>query len=118
MPGIVSDPEDWMERAAVFVLPSRFEGFPNVLVEAMAMGCAVVAADCRSGPRDVVCHEYNGLLVPIEDVAALSRAIVSLVEDDELRARLAKNAMAVRERFAAPAILAQWERLMDEILIG
>jgi glycosyltransferase involved in cell wall biosynthesis len=118
MPGIVKAPEDWMERAAVFVLSSRYEGFPNVLVEAMAMGCAVVATDCRSGPREILRHESDGLLVPAEDVPALSQAIVSLVKDDPLRERLANNAVAVRERFAAPAILAQWERLIDEIMIA
>ncbi len=118
MPGVVKAPEDWMEQAAVFVLPSRYEGFPNVLVEAMAMGCAVVAADCRSGPREIVRHESDGLLVPVEDVAALSQAIVSLIGDDPLREKLGKNAIAVRERLAAPAILARWERLLDEILIA
>jgi glycosyltransferase involved in cell wall biosynthesis len=116
MPGVVSAPEDWMEQAAVFVLASRFEGFPNVLVEAMAMGCAVVAADCPSGPREIVSHGENGLLVPVEDVPALSQAIASLVEDDRLRDRLAKNAIAVRERLAAPAILGRWERLLNDIL--
>lgn len=118
MPGVVEAPEDWMEQAAMFVLPSRYEGFPNALVEAMAMGCAVVAADCRSGPREIIRHECDGLLVPVEDVAALSQAIVSLIEDDRLRERLAKNAVAVRERFSAPAILARWERLIDEVLIA
>ena len=63
-------------------LPSRFEGFPNALCEAMACGVAVVAADCESGPRDIVTDGVDGILTPPEDVAALERALDGLMGDD------------------------------------
>ena len=115
MPGVVQDPENWMASAAVFVLPSRYEGFPNVLLEAMAMGCAVIAADCDSGPREIVRNGVDGLLVPVEDVEALAGALNKLLEDANLRSRLSSAALSVRERYAKEPILKRWELLMGEV---
>jgi glycosyltransferase involved in cell wall biosynthesis len=114
MPGVVKDPERWMTRCSVFVLSSRYEGFPNVLLEAMAMGCPVIATDCDSGPREIVRSEENGLLVPPEDVGALAAAIRRFLGDAELRQRLGGAALAVRQRFAKDAILRQWYELIGE----
>ncbi|MBX6323738.1 MAG: glycosyltransferase family 4 protein [Rhodospirillaceae bacterium] len=115
LPGVVAEPERWMARCAVFVLPSRFEGFPNALLEAMAMGCAVIAADCDSGPRHIVRDGTDGVLVPVEDVDALAAALVRLIEDAALRARLGAAAVAVRERFSKAAILRRWEAVIDAV---
>jgi len=116
MPGVVRDPETWMARAAVFVLPSRYEGFPNALLEAMAMGCPVIATDCDSGPREIICHGENGWLVPVEDANALSAALRRLFEDEALRCRLGTEAVKVRERYAKAKILSRWETLIEEVL--
>jgi len=113
MPGVQSSPEDWMERASVFVLPSRYEGFPNVLVEAMAMGCAVIAADCPSGPNEIIRDGEDGLLVAPEDPLALSVALKRLLEDDSLRHRLGQAAVAVRHRFSPEGVLDQWESAIN-----
>ncbi len=115
MPGVVPDPERWMAQATVFVLPSRYEGFPNALLEAMAMGCPVIAADCDSGPREIVRHGENGWLVPAEDVEALARAMRQLFRDETLRARLGGAAVTVRQRYAKEAIVTRWERLIEEV---
>jgi glycosyltransferase involved in cell wall biosynthesis len=112
LPGIVQDPERWMAQCALFVLPSRYEGFPNALLEAMAMGCAVVAADCPSGPRELVIEGENGLLVPTENVEALAGALKKLMGDAALRRRLGDQAVSVRQRFAREAIIGRWETLI------
>lgn len=116
MPGVVKDPERWMATCTVFVLPSRYEGFPNALLEAMAMGCAAIAADCDSGPREILRDEQDGLMVPPENVDALARALVRMMGDAALRARLGARAVEVRERFSRERVLAQWETLVHEVL--
>lgn len=116
MPGVVLDPERWMGRASVYVLPSRYEGFPNALLEAMAMGCPVIAADCDSGPREIIQHGENGLLVPVGNIDALAAALQQLFNDEALRQRLSTAAVKVRERYSKKAIVSQWERLIEEVI--
>ena len=80
-----------MAEASVFVLSSRFEGFPLILLEAMSKGMGVVSFDCPTGPADIVDDHRNGLLVPPEDVEGLARAIREIVEDEELRRRMRRR---------------------------
>lgn len=114
-PGRSNEVEAWYARASVVAVPSRYEGFPNVLLEAMAMGAAVVAADCRSGPREMVVPGENGLLVPVDDRAALAAALEQLVTDAALRERLGAAAAEVRSRFGAEKILPLWMALLTRV---
>lgn len=82
MPGFVANPYAWMRVADLFVLSSRWEGLPGVLIEAMACGTRVVATDCPSGPREILEDGKWGRLVPVGDVAGLARAIESALEED------------------------------------
>ncbi|HEY0941093.1 MAG TPA: glycosyltransferase family 4 protein [Steroidobacter sp.] len=107
--GQVRNVEDWMARAGIVVQPSRFEGFPNVVLESMGMGAAVVSSDCASGPADLIEDGVNGRLVPVEDIDALSRAITELISQPALRERLGREALRVRQRFHQDLIMAQWE---------
>jgi glycosyltransferase involved in cell wall biosynthesis len=75
LPGRTDQPLAWLRKAAVFVLPSRFEGYGNVLVEALAVGTPVVATDCPVGPREILDGGRFGDLVPVGDDAAMARAI-------------------------------------------
>jgi glycosyltransferase involved in cell wall biosynthesis len=111
-PGHVQVIENWMARAGLVVQPSRFEGFPNVVLESMGMAAAVISADCPAGPAELIEDGVNGRLVPVEDVAALARVMAELMSDPALRARLGREALKVRERFRQESIMAQWEALL------
>ena len=75
LPGFVENPYAYMKRASLYVLSSRWEGLPTVLIEALYCGRPIVATDCPSGPREILAGGQYGVLVPVGDVAALSRAI-------------------------------------------
>jgi len=117
-PGMVGNMSDWYEKADIFALSSRYEGYPNVLLEAMAAGCACVAFDCDTGPRDVVTTEIDGLLVRPEDTDALKAGLERLMEDSDLRSRLAEKAVEVRSRFSEEKVFEQWASLLEELNAG
>ncbi len=75
LPGRVTQPRRWMKHAAVFALASQYEGFGNVLIEAMSCGVPVVSTDCPVGPRDILCDGRFGQLVPVGDWQAMARAM-------------------------------------------
>jgi len=86
MPGFVDNPFAFMAKASVFVLSSAWEGFGNVLVEALACGCPVVATDCRSGPREILDNGRYGRLVPVGDHEALAKAILETLDNPDFPA--------------------------------
>lgn len=114
-PGITRDAYAEFERSDIFVLSSRFEGFPNVLLEAMAAGVAVIAADCKFGPGEIVDNENNGLLIPSENIPALTQALKRLMSDAELRGKLGRAARSVQERYAEEKIVERWINLIEEV---
>ncbi|WP_088889149.1 glycosyltransferase [Leptolyngbya ohadii] len=81
LPGFVDNPYAYMGRAVAFVLSSRSEGLPNVLIEAMACGCPVISTDCLSGPREILAAGTYGILVPVGDEIALSEAMRRTLEE-------------------------------------
>ena len=100
-PGRVGNVQDWYERSDLFLLPSRYEGFPNVLLEAMASGCCCVSSDCPQGPSELIRDGVNGRLLPNEANPDTWAEVVSeLLADSEQRRRLADAALDVRQRFS------------------
>ena len=100
-PGRVGNVQDWYERADLFLLPSRYEGFPNVLLEAMASGCCCVSSDCPQGPAELIRDGVNGRLLPNDANPQTWADVVSaLLVDSDVRRRLACRALEVRQRFS------------------
>lgn len=117
LPGRSTTPGGWLERAAIFVLSSRHEGFPNALAEAMAAGLPVAAADCPvGGPRAMITPGHDGLLVPKEDPAALAEALGQLMDDPLLRHRLGEAAARSARRYSADEVMARWTGLVEEAI--
>ncbi len=116
LPGRVGNLGEWYKSADIYVMSSRYEGFGNTLVEAMAHGLAVLSFDCDTGPRDIIRHEVDGLLVPPKDIAALTATLDKLMGNDSLRLQLAERATDARERFSMEKITQQWEHLFNEVL--
>jgi glycosyltransferase involved in cell wall biosynthesis len=112
LPGRVGNVADWYRRADLFVLSSRYEGFPNVLLEAMASGCPCIAFDCDTGPRDVIQNGTNGVLVPAENVDELKAEMSRLMINDEFRIKLSSEAIKARYQFEEEAIMAQWKQVL------
>ncbi len=115
--GIRTSAEDiapWLTHAAMFVLSSRWEGFGHVIVEAMASGTPVIAADCPYGPTDIVRHEQDGLLVPA-NIGGLTDGMKRLFDDPALAKRLGAAGIESSHRFSADRIAARYADLFHRL---
>jgi len=113
LPGRVKHPQDLLRQGDLFVMPSRREGFPMALCEAMACGLPVICAACSGGPREIVRNGIDGLLIPTEDVDALTAAMDRLMRDEAERKRLASGARQVTERFGIEKVMGMWEEALE-----
>lgn len=103
---------DYYKQAELFVLPSRNEGYPNALIEAMSNGCACVAMNCEFGPSEIIKNGVNGLLVENNNVHLLSKAIFKILINPILKEKLSVNAKQICQTNSLDAISRKWEELI------
>lgn len=102
-------------KSDMLVMSSNYEGFPMVMIEAMACGLPVVSFDYKCGPKDIIQSGINGLLVPNGDIQALADAMTKVMEDEAYRKMLSLNARKVVDTYSEQAVMAQWIRLFTSI---
>ena len=113
--GSLSDVKDAYLGSSVFALPSRFEGFGLVIIEAMSCGLPVVAFDCENGPRNILTDGENGYLIPSFDVDAYAEKLIRLIQNETLRREIGANARKSSQRYAIDDIANQWKQLFEEL---
>lgn len=114
--GPITDVQKEYLRSSVFVLPSRFEGFGLVLIEAMACGVPVISFDCENGPRSIISDGKDGFLIPPFDVDDYAEKLVLLMQNQSLRQEIGMNARKSAEKYELDKIGAQWQQLFDELM--
>lgn len=116
LPGNSPRPVSWVENADLYVMSSRYEGFGNVLVEAMQSGLPAITFDCNFGPRDIVRDGEDGLLVTPEDMNALAFSLARAMGDPAFRERLATTAKRSAQRFNRSSVVSLWDSLIDKVV--
>ena len=118
MPGFVKNPWGYMRDADLFVLSSHWEGMGgNVILEAMACQTPVIATDCDFGPREIIQHEHNGLLVPVADIERLSHVMCRVLNDPNKRTKLVHFGRQRALDFDSSKICRRYEELFDQYSI-
>jgi GalNAc-alpha-(1->4)-GalNAc-alpha-(1->3)-diNAcBac-PP-undecaprenol alpha-1,4-N-acetyl-D-galactosaminyltransferase len=114
--GQTAQPWEVMAQADAFVMPSSFEGFPNALLESMAVGLPCVVYDCPSGPAEMTRGGEDALLVPLNDQAALTQALGRVMGDAGLRQELGERARrSVLERYRLNSVLGLWDDVFRQV---
>jgi len=105
--------QDYYDQCELFVLSSRNEGYPNVLIEAMNAGCASIAFDCVTGPSEIIENKINGLLIDNGNKALLTQAMRELLADENLKETISKKARLIGEANSMEALALEWEKLIN-----
>lgn len=103
-------------ESSMIVMSSHYEGFPMVMIEAMACGLPAVSFDFKCGPKDIIKEGENGLIVPDGDIDALADAMVRLMKDDALRQKMGEEAKKVVETFSEAKVMSKWMDLYEEAI--
>ena len=114
--GYSSDIYGKMKEASIYVLSSVFEGFPLVLIEAMSVGLPVVSYSCPTGPKDIVDDGKNGFLIPVNDEMKMAEKICTLIEDENLRKMMGKEAFLSSKKYKIEVIAEAWMNLFQQLI--
>jgi GalNAc-alpha-(1->4)-GalNAc-alpha-(1->3)-diNAcBac-PP-undecaprenol alpha-1,4-N-acetyl-D-galactosaminyltransferase len=115
--GFRNDVHELMQESSIFILPSRFEGLPMVLLESMSQGMACIAFDCKTGPSDIIKHSENGFLIKDQDMTAMQNGLSLLINDSKLRRELGKKAISSLDKYSIENVGQLWEELIKRILV-
>lgn len=116
LPGCVQNVAHIMEQGSLFVLSSDFEGMPNTLIEAMALGLPCIATSCGEGVTSLIHHEENGVIIPVGDEEALVSAMRNLLLSPEKREKLGEKAWEIRNRLAPDVVFSMWDQVVEEVV--
>ncbi|WP_202703174.1 glycosyltransferase family 4 protein [Flavobacterium sp. UGB4466] len=112
----VENIEEGYCRASVFAMTSRTEGFPMVLLEAMALGLPCVAYDCPIGPGSIITNAKNGFLIPDDNIEKYVEKLSFLIENEEVRLKFGEEAKQTSENYALDKIMEQWRFFLDTLV--
>jgi len=116
MPGWVKNPFSYFHNSSVFVLSSKWEGFGNVIIEAMACKIPVISTNCNFGPNEIIEHKKNGLLVPLNDENKLAEEIINILSNPKTAKILTKETTKTIKKFDTKMISNQYNDLFAELL--
>jgi glycosyltransferase involved in cell wall biosynthesis len=105
-----------MNNSKMYVCSSHHEGYPNTLLEAMSMGMACISTECTGSVRDLIEDGVNGLVVPVDNEAAMAEALITLIKNDKMAEEIAERAAAVRLTNAKEEIIKKWISFINAVL--
>lgn len=114
--GITNKIQEKYQQSSIYIMSSRYEGMPMVLIEAMANGLPVISFDCLSGPRDIINDNNDGYLVKNGDIDALAKKMIDLMNDEEKRKKFGQEAKKNVLRFSEDKIMKEWKKLFEEMI--
>ncbi|KAA2217460.1 glycosyltransferase family 4 protein [Maribacter flavus] len=112
--GRIKEISEYYLRSKIFVFPSRYEGFPNALTEAMYMGLPCISTDCPTGPSELIKNNENGILIPIDEIEELKVNLKRLINDEELRLKLGREASKSVLHLEEESVIADWNELIKQ----
>ena len=115
--GYQKDLNNALKSHAIFCLSSSFEGFPNVLSEAMAMGCACLSFDIVTGPREIIVDGLDGMIVEDQNIAALADGMERMMSDDKMRYSFGLHAIDNISRFSKNRVVDKWEVMFGKLIV-
>ncbi len=107
--------EEYYKSASCYVLSSVYEGFPMVILEAQSYGLPVISYDCKTGPRDLVHHNFNGMLVEDKNIDQLAKSMIMFTKNTDLAMRMSLNAYNNVQKFNLKEITKQWVALIENV---
>jgi GalNAc-alpha-(1->4)-GalNAc-alpha-(1->3)-diNAcBac-PP-undecaprenol alpha-1,4-N-acetyl-D-galactosaminyltransferase len=113
--GFVSNMSELMQKSSIFILPSRFEGLPMAVLEAMSQGMACIAYDCKTGPSDII-NKKNGVLIEDQNKVKMSKELLKLMHSESLRKSLSENGVKSLERYNIVTIMNDYKTLFERII--
>ena len=114
----VTDIDREYRKSRFIVMSSHLVGFGMVLVEAMVQGIPAIAFDCPCGPKDIICDQVNGLLIPEGDIPSLSRAVANLISNPSLLKKLTVRTADILSTFSEESVMRKWEDLFNKLTIA